>query len=189
MTDELQLYGKTRLEISSVPTGKAIELCYDYYVKDIILFANVLISEFGKEKAGKIISEARHKGPFEEGKKTAAKLGNPKNIDSYIDNYFLRPTPERIEEYWAKSTKAPFWVAPTHFAYRTNNKAVVRTSDYCFKAMAIKRFADEEMCKFLGDYYCIHDVAWANGFNPEMKYKITKNFLWGDDCCEFTFEV
>jgi len=189
MSNELQLYGKTRLEISSVPTGKAIELVYDYWVRDIIVFANTLIDTFGEEKAGETIRKARYKEPYEEGKRAAEKLGHPKDIDAYIDNYFMRKAPSSMEEYFASSTKAPFWVAPGQFPYRTECKAVFRTSGYCFKAEAIKRFADKEIRRFLGDYYCVHDAAWANGFNPDMRIEMTKNFLWDDACCEWTFEI
>ena len=83
----------------------------------------------------------------------------------------------------------PVWVAPGEFICRTKNKAVRRTSNYCFKAEAFKRFADKEMLEFLAENYCVHDIAWANGFNPDMKFEMTKNFLLGDEYCEFTMEV
>ena len=64
----------------------------------------------------------------------------------------------------------------------------------------LQRFADnfrslkgfdsaQEMLEFLAENYCVHDIAWANGFNPDMKFEMTKNFLLGDEYCEFTMEV
>ncbi|GAI19374.1 unnamed protein product, partial [marine sediment metagenome] len=134
------------------------------------------ISLVGEEEAGKLIKKARYDDYYERGRALAEKLGNPKDLDSYVENVFIK-------------SKSPVWVAPGYFAYRTKNKAVYRTSNWCFKAESLKKFVDKEMLEFLAEYYCVHDGALANGFNPDMKWEMTKNFLRGDDCCEFTFEV
>ena len=53
----------------------------------------------------------------------------------------------------------------------------------------MKKIADEEVQEFLADCFCVHDRAWTNGFNPEIKFEQTKSFLKGHDCCEFVFET
>jgi hypothetical protein len=188
MENDFKLYGKKRPEISSIPTGQALELAHDFWARDIIIFCNLLISEFGREKAGELLRETRNKSRYAEGRAAAQKLGNPRDIDSYINSYFMREPPATHAEFFVESAKSPFWVAPGEFTYRTRSKAVYKTSHYCFKAMALRKYADEKMARFLFDNYCTHDAAWAKGFNPNMKYEVTRSFLLGDDCCEFTFE-
>ncbi|MFH1032018.1 MAG: L-2-amino-thiazoline-4-carboxylic acid hydrolase [Chloroflexota bacterium] len=172
-------YGRVQRDLSSMPPGELVCQVKNHQAEDVIVLSKVLISVVGKEEAGKLISKARYDIYHKAGKKVAERLGNPKDLDSYLEEYFLKsPRPE-----------APVWIAPGEFIYRTKNKAVRRTSNYCFKAEAFKRFADKEMLEFLGKYYCVHDIAWAEGFNPNMKIKLTKSFLFGDPYCEFTVEV
>jgi hypothetical protein len=115
-------------------------------------------------------------------------MGMPKDIDSYIEAHWVPKPRATIEEY-LKTNKAPFWSAPGHFTYRTKTKAVHRTSNWCFVWEAFKKVADAEMIAFLAKYYCVHDAAFAKGFNPSMKFEMTKNFFRGDDFCEYTFEI
>jgi len=171
-------YGRVQRDLSSVPAGELVTLVKNHHARDVIMFVKLLISLVGKEEAGKLIKKARYEGAYEEGRKAAEKMGNPKDLDSYAEAYFLKaPRP------------VPVWVAQGDFVYRTRNKAVRQTSNYCFEAEAFKRFANKEMLEFLAENYCVHDQAWANGFNPDMKFEMTKNFLRGDNCCEFTFEL
>jgi len=171
-------YGRVQRDLSSVPPAEIVTVAKNQHAKDIILLAQSLISAFGKDEAAKLIKNARYEIAYKEGRKAAEKLGNPKDLDSYAEEYFLKsPRP------------VPVWVAQGEFLYRTRTKAIRQTSNYCFEAEAFKRFADKEMLEFLAENYCIHDGAWARGFNPDIKFKMTKHFLRGDDCCEFTFEL
>jgi hypothetical protein len=172
------LYGRTKPELAATPQAELVEQVKNGQARDIVLMAKILISEVGKEKAGQLIRKARYDLYYQKGQEAATKVGNPKDLDSYIGEYILK-TPSPL----------PVWVPEGFFPYRTPNKAIFRTSYYCFEAEAFKRFADKEMLEFLAANYCVHDIAWAQGFNPKITYTMTKSFLLGDKYCEFVMET
>ena len=145
--------------------------------KTLLLFTRILIDQVGKEKATELIRKARYDAWYEMGQKAAEALANPRDIDSYINEY--------IYKFMAPGKKA--YVPPQELERVSDKKAIFRTR-CCFLAEALLRYGDKETLEVV-KAYCCHDIAWANGFNPEMKFEMTKFFLDGDDCCEFAFET
>jgi len=145
--------------------------------KTMLLFTRILIDQVGKEKAKELIRKARYDAWYEMGRKAAEALGNPKDIDSYINEYVYK---------FMSPGKKPY-VPPQQLERVSDKKAIFRTR-YCFLAKELLKERDKETLEVV-KAYCCHDIAWANGFNPEMKFELTKFFLDGDDCCEFTFET
>lgn len=145
--------------------------------KTLLLFTRILIDQVGKEKATELIRKARYDAWYEMGQKAAEALANPRDIDSYINEY--------IYKFMAPGKKA--YVPPQELERVSDQKAVFRTR-CCFLAEALLKYGDKETLEVV-KAYCCHDIAWANGFNPKMKFEMTKFFLDGDDCCEFAFET
>ena len=143
----------------------------------LLFFTKILIDQVGKEKAKELIRRARYDSWYEMGRKAAEALGNPRDIDSYINEYVYK---------FMSPGKRPY-VPPQQLERVSDKKAIFRTR-YCFLAKALLKDKDKETLE-VAKAYCCHDIAWANGFNPEMKFELTKFFLDGDDCCEFTFET
>ena len=145
--------------------------------KTLLLFTKILIDQVGKERAKELIRKARYDAWYEMGRRAAEALGNPKDIDSYINEY--------IYKFMAPSKKP--YVPPQELERVSDKKAIFRTRR-CFLAEALLKYGDKETLEVVKDH-CCHDIAWANGFNPKMKFEMTKFFLDGDDCCEFTSEA
>lgn len=143
----------------------------------LLLLTKILIDQVGKEKAKELIRKARYDASYEKGRKAAEALGNPRDIDSYLKEY--------VHKVMAPGKKA--YVPPSEVERVSDKKAVFSTRR-CFLAEALLKYGDKETLE-VAKAYCCHDTAWANGFNPEMKFEVTKFFLDGDDCCEFTFET
>jgi len=171
-------YGRVKPPLEDFSREEIVEMAFDSLIgtPSLVMFAELLIDAVGKEEAGKLVEKARYDREYAIGKATAEKLGNPQDLNSLLEAFTL---------------KVPPWVGlgPSNFIYRTEKKAVRKTSSFCFEAQAIKKAADREMQEWFARYFCIHDGAWAIGFNPKLKFKQTKNFLRGDDCCEFVFEL
>lgn len=146
--------------------------------RDVILLTRLLIDALGKEEAGKQIKKARYEQAYQQGRQLAEKLGNPQELDDYIEHIWI-------------NQKMPWWVDPGVFLYRTKTKAVIRTSYKCylFEGFRNQLTDDPELQKFLGDNYCVRDSGVAKGFLPKMKCTQTKSFFWGDPYCEWEFEV
>lgn len=179
MLEELPLYGRKTPEMATVPQGELVRMCKFSQARDIVLFSQVLVSEVGREKAAELVRKVRYDYYYKLGRAAAEKLDNPEDLDSLLNAYFLK-TPSPM----------PVWVPCGQFTYRAENKAIYRSSNYCFEAEAFKRQeVDEDMLEFLARNYCIHDLAWAEGFNPKIKFEIPKHFLLGDNCCEFALEI
>jgi hypothetical protein len=144
-------------------------------VKDIIMLMNLLISEVGKEKTKELIKNIKWESRYIQGREAAEKLGNPQDLDSYI------------EEYWGNfmSSVVP-WV-PVEWTERTKDRAVCRCTNNC-TGQTIAKLGDKDICEIGKEAYCIHDIAWAAGFNPDIKVHISKIYYDGDDCCEFVME-
>lgn len=156
----------------------------DTRVRDILLVTKTLVSQVGKEEARKLIGKAQYDIYYKLGREAAERLGNPQDLDSYI------------EEYWVKFLDRRPLVPPTAFVERTKNRAVCRTTS-CVLYDAWRKIAgDPNMrARYGKDTFeaakgrCDHDLAWANGFNSNIKLERTNFFLDGDDCCEFVVEL
>ena len=92
----------------------------------------------------------------------AKKLGNPQDLDSLAENFRL---------------KSPPWVTLVEFPYRTPGKVIIRSCNHCWEADAIKKIANKDLQQFLGKYWCVHDKAWVEGFNPKVKYEHVKRIM------------
>jgi hypothetical protein len=153
-------------------------------VRDILLLAKVLISQVGKEEARRLIGKAQYDMYYQMGREAAERLGNPQELDSFVEEYFVRQMGKRV------------LVPPTVFVERTKTRCVCRTPS-CVLADAFMKIAHDpsQLARFGGDALevakarCDHDAGWANGFNPKMKFKRTKFLLHSDDCCEFVAEL
>jgi hypothetical protein len=150
---------------------------------DIFLFSRVLIDKFGKEEASRLIEKARVDYNYKRGRAEAEKLGNPQGVDAYM------------EKMLEKQNLQPLG-ADVKITERTKNKVVFNTSP-CIIAEAYKALAaDPRVVEMFGGdaievakAHCTHDRGWANGFDPKMKFQMTKFLLDGDDLCEFVAET
>lgn len=145
--------------------------------KEILRFSKLLISEFGKEKAKKLIEDAVYSDYCNAGREAAEKLGNPQGLDAYLDAYAV------------KAVAAMPFAPHTFLSERTKNKAVWGVTK-CYFANGLQKFgsSDPETLD-VAKARCVHDAAWAMGFNPKMTCKRTKYLLDGDDACEWTCEL
>lgn len=150
---------------------------------DIFLFSRVLIDKFGKEEARALIEKARVDYNYKRGRAEAEKLGNPQDADGYIEKMLEKQNLQPLGP-------------DAKVSERTKNKVVFSTAP-CIIADAYKALAaDPKVVEMFGadaievaKAHCTHDRGWANGFNPKMKFQMTKFFLDGDDLCEFVAET
>jgi len=171
-------YGRIKPPLDAFSREEILEMAFDGMIgnKSLIMFSKLLIDAVGKEEAGKLVEKTRYEEMYVMGRAMAERLGNPQDLDSLLEAFKYKSAP---------------WVGlgPLYYAYRTEKKATLRTSNFCFEAEAIKKVADKEMREWFARYFCIHDRAWSIGFNPKLRFKQTKSLLIGDDYCEFVFEL
>jgi len=146
-----------------------------------ILSAKALLSVVGVDKAKEAVDKVIYDFMYELGKRKADELGNPTDLDSYLEAYL-------------KEMDAIPPVPPLEIVERTKNRCVFgvkrclyRDSIYKFKE-DFPEYIDADTLEVL-KYRCSHDHGWAIGFNPKMKFKRTKFLLDGDDGCYFEVEV
>jgi hypothetical protein len=133
----------------------------------------------GKDKAKELIKEARWEDWYQRGKEAGEKLGFPSDLESYFNAYFGTEMP-----------KLPFLarVDLSKCDEKTENRIVLSSRDFCI-GRAIAKLGDQEIKEIGKEAYCIHDIAWAKGFNSKIACRITKIFYDGDDCCQFVWEI
>lgn len=167
-----------KLSLEEVPRLDIIKENKRMRARDVIMLTRLLIEALGKEEAAKRIKKAQYDTAYKQGRQLAESLGNPQELDDYIENVFI-------------NQRSPWWVKPGVFLYRDKNRAVYRTSYTCLLADEFKKQLkdDQELLNFLADNYCVRDGAIAQGFLPGMKFKHAKNFFRGDPYCEFEFWV
>jgi len=164
-------------KLTAVTPKELVEDVMAIRARDLFILVGILISQFGKEKAKELIQKAQYPVYLKRGKEAAEKAGHPKDIDGYIEANTIgllskihsAPLPEIIE--------------------RTKNRYVFRCTK-CYQAESLLKHGagDPEILEVV-KYCCPNDTAWANGFNPSMKFERTKFLLDGDDYCEFLAEV
>jgi hypothetical protein len=142
---------------------------------ETIMFMKLLISQVGKEKTKELIKNTKWESRYAMGREAAERLGNPKDLDSYID------------EYWGNYMGGKISWVPLQWVERTKDRAVCRCTINC-TGEGLAKTGDKDICEIGKEAYCIHDIAWAAGFNPDIKVRISKIFYDGDDCCEFVME-
>jgi hypothetical protein len=171
-------------KMGKLTKDELVEWLITFDLQERLLFAKALISLVGKEEAKKIISRTVTDTWYKRGRATAEELGNPEDLDSYIDIMIKR---------MARNPIAP----PLEIVERTKNRVIFRETG-CVIADVFEKFKKNvaEVARFGGDEVmevskarCDMDTAWANGFNPKMKFERTKFFLDGEGCCEFIAEI
>lgn len=180
-------------KLESVSREQLVKGVMALRVRDLFTVVNVLISEVGKEKAKKLLEEAQYSIYHKRGENAAKALekkGKVNNIAGYIEANTVNllalipsaPVPEIIES--------------------TDKKYVFRCKK-CFQADSLLQLVSGEAGKsvessgFSGNQdtlevtrlMCPHDTAWANGFNPDMKFERSKYLLAGGEYCEFKAEL
>jgi hypothetical protein len=146
------------------------------------LSAKSLLSQVGVEEAKEITSKEVYDYLYKIGRATGERLGNPTDLDSYIEAYV-------IEEMSAIPV-----VPPIEIVERTNTRCVwgVRACQYRDGINKLREenpdYIDDDVVEVLKSR-CSHDHGWANGFNPKMHFERVKFMLDGDDGCFFECEV
>jgi hypothetical protein len=144
--------------------------------RDIIMLTKILISELGKEKTIALMKKARWEIYSKRGKQAAEKMGHPEDLGSFA------------EAYWGEEMKSVKWKEASKFEEKTQNRIVINSTTTC-PGKALAKVADKELWNVFREGYCIHDIAWTNGFNPKIKVKITNIFFDGDDHCRIVWEL
>lgn len=144
----------------------------------IVELVRILASQVGKQKTIELIKAFRYEPHVIRGRESAEKLGKPRDLSTFL------------EEYFTKAMAAIPVVEPVKFTERRENRAVCYVDWYC-PGKALARFVgeDKELQEIFKEAWCRHDVAFCEGFNPDIKMSITKIFYDGDDRCEFTMEL
>lgn len=146
---------------------------------DLIMLAKLLVSAVGKEKAIELIKKARQDRYYKAGVERAKALGNPNDLDTYLQDTFI------------ECSAMPPWVQQGEVLQKTDRMVVVRTPN-CGIARAIKDNpgADPETIDVIHRGYCQHDETFASGFNPKLKLVNTRNAVADpEDNCEFRIEL
>ncbi len=148
----------------------------------IILYCKMLVSAVGTEKAKETSEKVIHDFWYKVGKTAAQKLGDPRDLDSFLEEYLVKMMGD-----------LPV-VPPIEIVERTKNKCIFGVKR-CLRLDAVKRIIEEfpelaepetmEVVKA----FCAHDEGWAKGFNPEMRFERIKFLFDGDDGCFFECEV
>jgi hypothetical protein len=142
----------------------------------------LLDSGLSVEEAKKIVEKTSLDFNYAIGRKRAEELGNPKDIDTYF------------EEYVGKMMQNIPWVDPCQVIERTEKRAVWGVNK-CLYAEFIHEMKREFPDTLTDEVYdviksrCMHDEGWSLGFIPEMKYKRVQFILDGDPGCFFDVEV
>lgn len=146
---------------------------------DIIIFTRLIVSLVGKEKAIEVIKEARWQRYHGLGVERAGSLGNPPDLDTLLQDYFI------------DTNCMPPFVHKGEILKRTKKGVKVRFPG-CFIARAIKAHpeADPETIDVIVQAYCQHDQAFTKGFNPKITTTNVKNaILDPENNCDFLVEV
>jgi hypothetical protein len=170
-------------KLAALTKEQMVQLTMMWGFRDILLLLKVLISRFGEEEAKRLFSEARHNLYYQSGREKAEQLGNPQDMDSFI------------EAYLDSINKNPL-ADPVEVVERTKSRAVWKESR-CTVAEAWTKIAQDPalVAKYGADAieaakaHCVHDIAWATGFNPKIRIEMTKFLLAGDDCCQWVAEL
>jgi len=143
--------------------------------RDLIMFTKLLISQAGKEKAKELIYQARYDMFYKMGREAAEKSGNPHDIDSFAEAFLE----------WMGTIK---WVPTPTFQEKTSTSVGGYVTNEC-PGKALARLADDETREIFKEAYCIHDIAWAKGFNPRIEARNTSSYFDKEDRCGWVWEI
>ena len=164
-------------DLTKEEVQEIIEREADGKARDTVMLTEILISQVGKEKTKELVKKVRTDYFHNLGREAAEKLGNPPDLDSFAEAFLS----------WMKTIK---WVPLPDTIERTPKRLVLRATNYCPGTALVKAAAgDEGLLEVFGESYCIHDIAFAEGFNPRIKTRINKTYFRGDDYCEIVWEL
>ncbi len=158
----------TRMELAERSFGLRVE--------DIVTYSRLLLEHLGKEKAVEAVKKARWDARYNRGKEAAERLGHPRDVDTFVEEYFVKAM-----------DKIPF-LPPAAVRERSTHRVIVGVSK-CFFADAVSKLKLDKDLLDVVKAYCTHDEGWVAGWNPEMKFEKVKFLLDGDDACDFLCEV
>ena len=167
-TLEEKMERMTRMEL--------MEHVFATLAETVIIYSRILLEHLGKEKAIELVKKARWDARYGRGREAAEKLGSPKDIDTFIEEYFVKAM-----------DRLPF-VPPAEIRGRAKDRVVAGVSK-CFLAEAVQKHNLDRDILDVVKAYCNHDEGWAAGWNPDMKFEKVKFLLNGDDSCDFLCEV
>lgn len=163
------------MSLDSVTKQEIVQCLNDVRAQDWIQLLKLLVAQVGKEKTKEILRKARWDAFYKVGREAAERLGHPRDLDSFVEEYFVKHMSTRP------------WVT-LHWIERTKDRLVIRVTENC-TGQAFAKWGDEEVREIAKEAFCIHDIAWAAGFNPDITIRINKIFYDGDDYCEFIIEL
>ena len=146
---------------------------------DIVVFTRLLVSLVGKDKAIELIKKARWSRYNKAGADRANALGNPKDLDTYVQDYLI------------ENNSMPPFVHQGEVLERTKKMIKIRFPG-CFIAKAIKAHpeADAETIEVICKGYCQHDQAYTKGFNPKITLTILRYAIVDpENKCDFQIEI
>jgi hypothetical protein len=146
---------------------------------DIVIFTRLIVSLVGKEKAVKLIKEARWKCYFDFGAARARALGYPADLETFIQDYFI------------ETNSMPPFVHKGVILEKTARTVKIRFPG-CFISRAIKAHpqADAEVKDIICRGYCQHDQAFCQGFNSKITATNLKSaILDPENNCDFLIEI
>ena len=152
-----------------------VERIYIRKVEAIILYSKMLLEQVGKEKAIELVRNAKIASRSQDGRRRAEEMGNPKDLDTYLKEY------EKVVE------KIPY--SPDMKILERGEKRAVWSIPKCFLAEAILIKNPDKDVLDVVKAFCVHDQAWAIGFNPDIKIRRVKYLVEGDDSCDYLCEI
>ena len=163
-------------KMESMTRKELMEHVFATLAETVIIYSKILLEHLGKEKAIDIVEKARWDARYGRGREAAEKMGNPKDIDTFLESYFGKAM-----------DRLPF-VPQAEVREHTKDGVVVGVSK-CFLAEALQKHNLSGELLDVVKAYCNHDEGWAAGWNPDMKFEKVKFLMNGDDACDFLCEV
>jgi hypothetical protein len=175
MLDKEKVDELAQVKMKKFSRENIIQFDAEFRTNDMARLIRILISQIGKDKAKEIYEKETYDDYYKAGRETAEKIGNPQDLNSFINVWMV------------KAMDAISFVRPIIITEMTPNKVVVG-ADKCVIADAFLKVEDRDVLEVL-KCRCCHDTAWANGFNPNIRFERTKFLVDGDDMCEFVCEL
>ena len=133
--------------------------------------AKSLLSVVSKEKAKKAVAKTTYDDAYLNGRAYAEKRGNPKDLDSYLEC-----------KCFGELGRFPF-IPPIEILEKTKTR-IVYGMQICPWADSVRELAgkfpdriDQDVLEVVTSRCETLDSGYANGFNPDMKFKRTQYML------------
>jgi hypothetical protein len=166
-----------KLELGRKVMSEGIsEKCLKYILYGYELQGRIFISLFQAlhKKYGDNVKEIIRQASYENG----VKLG--KEMAERIGKNDLEDFAKAWDELWGFAGP-PITMSNRKIIYRGTKCAAYEA----WKKMGLK----ENEISELADLYCINDVGFAKGFNPNLKLVHTRRVMKGDPYCEWLIEI